>query len=294
MELENGGVLIEFVGTVRERVVRLDRRFAVADVVVLVGVFRDTVLRGGDKLVAVVVAVGVAAALAHHRSRAADRRAAAEGVVRVVVLRGDRAVDGISHLREEIAVRFVRPGRRRGRSDRKARLEVRARQVGPRVPGTAELFAGDATGRRVVLDHVLARPVHRVAEVASVRVAVADERLRVEARHHFLRLVAEGVVGEGGRPLRVRDGRPPPERIVGERHGRRPVGVRRGGEVVPGVVGVACRHAACPGPCCEFAVIGVSIARTPPVCIELLRDESRRLPYIRGCPSSDSMQSVHP
>ena len=44
--------------------------------------------------------------------------------------------------------------------------------------------------------------------------------------------------------------------------------------------------------CCEVAVIGVSIARTPPVCIELLRDESRRLPYTRGCPSSDSMQSV--
>ena len=82
--------------------------------------------------------------------------------------------------------------------------------------------------------------------------------------------------------------------VQGARHGRRPVGVRRGGEAAPGVVGVACRHAACPGPCCEVAVIGVSIARTPPVCRELLRDESRRLPYTRGCPSSDSMQSVHP
>ena len=48
--------------------------------------------------------------------------------------------------------------------------------------------------------------------------------------------------------------------------GQRPVGVRRGGEAAAGVVGVACRHAACPGPCCEIAVIGVSIARTPPVC----------------------------
>ena len=70
--------------------------------------------------------------------------------------------------------------------------------------------------------------------------------------------------------------------VQGVRGHRRPVEVRRRGEVAPGVVGVACRHAACPGPCCEIAVIGVSIARTSPVCIELLRDESRRIPYIRG------------
>ena len=82
--------------------------------------------------------------------------------------------------------------------------------------------------------------------------------------------------------------------VQGARGHRRPVGGRRGGGAAPGVVGVAGRHAACPGPCCEVAVIGVSIARTPSVCIELLRDESRRLPYTRGCPSSDSMQSVHP
>ena len=82
--------------------------------------------------------------------------------------------------------------------------------------------------------------------------------------------------------------------VQGARGHRRPVGGRRGGEVAPGVVGVACRHTACPGPCCKFAVIGVSIARTPPVCRELLRDESRRLPYTRGYPSSDSMRSVHP
>ena len=82
--------------------------------------------------------------------------------------------------------------------------------------------------------------------------------------------------------------------VQGARHGRRPVGGRRGGEVAPGVVGVACRHTACPGPCCKFAVIGVSIARTPPVCRELLRDEAGRIPYTRGCPSSDSMRSVHP
>ena len=82
--------------------------------------------------------------------------------------------------------------------------------------------------------------------------------------------------------------------VQGARHGRRPVGGRRGGEAALGVVGVACRHAARPGPCCEIAVIGVSIARTPTVCRELWRDESRRLPYTRGCPSSDSMRSVHP
>ena len=82
--------------------------------------------------------------------------------------------------------------------------------------------------------------------------------------------------------------------VQGARRHRRPVGVRRGGEAAPGVVGVACRHTACPGPCCEIAVIGVSIARTPPVCIELLRDEAGRLPCTWGCPSSDSMRSVHP
>ena len=82
--------------------------------------------------------------------------------------------------------------------------------------------------------------------------------------------------------------------VQGARGYRRPVGGRRGGEAAPGVVGAACRHAACPGPCCEVAVISVSIARTLPVCRELLRDESRRIPYTRGYPSSDSMQSVHP
>ena len=153
------------------------------------------------------------------------------------------------------------------------------------------VFAGEAPG-------VVCREIERAPGVAAgLRGHLAERGVLVVRGDASRALVEDGfadvlvaVMGVEEREVALRRARLP---VQGARHGRRPVGIRREGEAAPGVVGVACRHAACPDPCCEIAVIGVSIARTPPVCIELLRGESRRLPYARGCPSSDSMRSVH-
>ena len=119
----DGGVLVEVVGDI---VAPLGLG-AVADIVVGVG----TAL-AGDQLVAHVVGVLLRLRLRHHGARFADGRAAAEQVVRVVILRGERAVDGVFHLCEQVALLLVRPLRRRAVGIGELRLQVAARQILPR------------------------------------------------------------------------------------------------------------------------------------------------------------------
>ena len=79
----NRGILVKAVRLIDAAVAEVQRGEAVADVVVLVGVFvQRRVLDRVRKLAAIVVAVDVAARLGHARARARDLRAASEGVAR--------------------------------------------------------------------------------------------------------------------------------------------------------------------------------------------------------------------
>ena len=109
------GVLVERVGDVGAVRAEVERRNAVADVVVRILILCVLcVLCGGNEFVAVVVAVIVRPGLAHHRAGARDGDAPAGGVVLVVVLRYDAAVDVVPYLRQQVALRLVFVVRRAG------------------------------------------------------------------------------------------------------------------------------------------------------------------------------------
>ena len=110
-EIGDLGVLVEAVSRVGMIGAKVQRGSAVANVVVLVGVFRQVrgrrVLRSGHEFASVVVAVVVRPRLAHHRARAGYRGAPSRRVVHVVVLRDDPAVDVVPNLRQKVAALLV-------------------------------------------------------------------------------------------------------------------------------------------------------------------------------------------
>ncbi len=114
------GILIEGIRRVGMVGAKIQRRNAVADIIVLVGVFvQRRVLDCVRKLVAAIVAVDVVSRFSHARAATRHLRAASDSVVHVVVLRDDVAERRVLDLSKQVARQLIRPVRTSCGSDSK-------------------------------------------------------------------------------------------------------------------------------------------------------------------------------
>ena len=174
-------VLVEAIGDVCAVGAEVERREAVADVVVLVGVFgrrrqQPSRFGGENQLVADVVAVNISSGLGHRGAGAGDFDTATCRIIGVTVLGDYICREGITDL-QKLVVRIVCPRCSEPIGIRERRFEVAAIEIVPfKIVGVlswswrmvvCNFHCGDSAFIRLVTDRCLTHVIQSVARRTS-------------------------------------------------------------------------------------------------------------------------------